>query len=360
MDLTDKAAKVRPGEELDAKSVEAFLIDNIPGLSGDMSVEQFPSGYSNLTYLVRFGSKELVLRRPPFGRKAKTAHDMGREYRILKALHPVFPYCPRPLVYSEDDTILGCPFYVMERIRGMILRKKLPAGLELTPDQMGSLCENLLDVHCRLHAIDYKAVGLEGFGKPQGYVRRQVEGWSERYKAARTPDAPAFEKVMQWLHDKVPPDFPVPTVIHNDFKFDNVVLDPDNPLKIVGVLDWEMATIGDPLMDLGCSLGYWVQRDDPPELQAAATLPTNLPGALTREELAKRYEEKTGIRMNHFDFYVCFGFFRLAVIVQQIYYRFYHGQTKDERFKRLVMVAHILEKQANKIVVDRGGGDHET
>ena len=350
MDFTDKSKEVRQGEELDVKVIEPFLKENIPGLSGPLTVEQFPSGYSNLTYLVRIGNKELVLRRPPFGRKAKTAHDMGREYRILKALNPVFPYCPEPLAYTEDESILGCPFYVMERIRGIILRKKLPEGLEFTPDQMRSLCENLLDVHYTLHSIDYKAVGLEGFGKPEGYVKRQVEGWSERYRAARTPDAPDFERVMQWLHDKMPPDFSKPSIIHNDFKFDNVMLDPDNPLKIVGVLDWEMATGGDPLMDLGCSLGYWVQSDDPPELQAVRTLSTNLPGALTRDEVVKRYEEKTGIGIDNFDFYLCFGFFRLAVIVQQIYYRFYHGQTKDERFKSLIMVAHILEAQANKTI----------
>ena len=348
MDLSDKSTKVRQGEELDVKVIEPFLKDTLPGLSGPMTVEQFPSGYSNLTYLVRIGNKELVLRRPPFGRKAKTAHDMGREYRILKALNPVFPYCPKPLAYTEDEAILGCPFYVMERIQGIILRRKLPEGLDFTADQMHSLCESLLDVHYRLHSIDYKAVGLEGFGKPEGYVKRQVEGWSERYRTARTPDAPAFEKVMQWLHDKMPPDFSKPSVIHNDFKFDNVVLSPDNPLKVVGVLDWEMATVGDPLMDLGCSLGYWVQSDDPPNLQAVGMQPTVLPGALSRDEVVKGYAEKARIRIDNFDFYYCFGLFRLAVIVQQIYYRFYHGQTKDERFKMLIMVAHILEEQANK------------
>ena len=348
MDLSDKSTKVRQGEELDVKVIEPFLKDTLPGLSGPMTVEQFPSGYSNLTYLVRIGNKELVLRRPPFGRKAKTAHDMGREYRILKALNPVFPYCPKPLAYTEDEAILGCPFYVMERIQGIILRRKLPEGLDFTADQMHSLCESLLDVHYRLHSIDYKAVGLEGFGKPEGYVKRQVEGWSERYRTARTPDAPAFEKVMQWLHDKMPPDFSKPSVIHNDFKFDNVMLSPDNPLKVVGVLDWEMATVGDPLMDLGCSLGYWVQSDDPPNLQAVGMQPTVLPGALSRDEVVEGYAEKTGIRIDNFDFYYCFGLFRLAVIVQQIYYRFYHGQTKDERFKMLIMVAHILEEQANK------------
>jgi aminoglycoside phosphotransferase (APT) family kinase protein len=350
MEFTDKPTKVRQGEELDLKAIEPFLKDNIPGLSGGILVEQFPSGYSNLTYLIRLGDRELVLRRPPFGRKAKTAHDMGREYRILNALYPVFPFCPKPLVYTEDASIMGCPFYVMERIKGIILRKTLPEGLEFTPDQMNSLCENLLDVHYKLHSLDYKAIGLEGFGKPEGYVRRQVEGWSERYRTARTPDAPRFETVMQWLQDKMPPDFSKPAVIHNDFKFDNVVLNPADPLKIVGVLDWEMATVGDPLMDLGCSLGYWVQSDDPPNLQALGTQPTSLPGALTRKELVKRYAEKAGIRIDNFDFYFCFGLFRLAVIVQQIYYRFYHGQTKDERFKMLIMVAHILEEQALRTI----------
>ena len=348
MEFTDRPTRVRQGEELDLKVIERFLSDNIPGLSGEILVEQFPSGYSNLTYLIRVGDRELVLRRPPFGRKAKTAHDMGREYRILKALNPVFPYCPKPLVYTEDASIMGCPFYVMERIKGIILRKTLPKGLEFTPDQMRSLCENLLDVHYRLHSIDYKAIGLEGFGKPEGYVKRQVEGWSERYRAARTPDAPTFEKVMQWLHDKMPPDFSKPALIHNDFKFDNVVLDPDNPLKILGVLDWEMATLGDPLMDLGCSLGYWVQSDDPSSFQASAMIPTNLPGALTRDELVKRYAEKAGIHLDNFDFYFCFGLFRLAVIAQQIYYRFYHGQTKDERFKMLIFAVHLLEEQSNR------------
>jgi aminoglycoside phosphotransferase (APT) family kinase protein len=348
MDVTDKPAKVREGEELDLKAIEGFLRDNIPGLSGAMLVEQFPSGYSNLTYLLKSGDRELVLRRPPFGRKAKTAHDMGREYRILNALSPVFPYCPKPLVFAEDTSLIGCPFYVMERIKGIILRKTLPRGLEFSPDQMRSLCENLLDVHYKLHSIDYKAIGLEGFGKPQGYVKRQVEGWAERYRAARTPDAPPFEKVMQWLHDKMPSGFLKPAVIHNDFKFDNVVLDPNNPLRIVGVLDWEMATVGDPFMDLGCSLGYWVQSDDPPNLQATGTQPTNLPGTLTRSELVKRYTGKAGIRINNLDFYFCFGLFRLAAIAQQIYYRFYHGQTKDERFKMLIIAVHVLEEQANK------------
>ncbi len=350
MNVMDKPTTVRQGEELDLKAVERFLKDNIAGLSGALVVEQFPSGFSNLTYLIRVGDKELVLRRPPFGRKAKTAHDMGRENRILTALNPVFPYCPKPLLYTEDEKVMGCPFYVMERIPGIILRKELPKGLTLSPDEMRKLCENLLDVQYKLHSIDYKSIGLEGFGKPEGYVMRQVQGWSERYRAARTPDAPDFEDVMQWLGDKMPPDSPRHAIIHNDYKFDNVVLNPDNPLEIIGVLDWEMATIGDPLMDLGSSLGYWVQNDDPREVQAIGMLPTNLPGALTRQEMVRRYAAKAGHAIDSFDFYLCFGVFRIAVILQQIYYRFYHGQTQDQRFKMLIFGVHIIDGMTKKMI----------
>ncbi|RLB00545.1 MAG: phosphotransferase family protein [Deltaproteobacteria bacterium] len=350
MDIIDKPREIRQGEELDAKAIEGFLKESIPGLTGDISIQQFPSGFSNLTYMLSVGDRNFVLRRPPFGRKAKSAHDMSREYRILNALKDVFPYAPRPVAYTEDTSIIGCPFYVMERIEGIILRKDLPEGLHFTPDEARQLCENLLDVQCELHSIDYKKVGLENFGKPEGYVKRQVEGWSERYRAAKTPDAPDFEDVMSWLHEKMPTDFRNPCIIHNDFKLDNVVLDPKNPLKIIGVLDWEMATIGDPIMDLGNSLAYWVQADDPPDVQAIRMMPTNIPGALTREELVARYAEKTGIAIDNFDFYLCFGLFRLAVIAQQIYYRYYHGQTKDERFKLLIIAVNVLEKSALSII----------
>lgn len=350
MDITDKTVHVRKGEELDLKKVEEFLKDTISGLEGELVVEQFPSGYSNLTYLIRVGDRDMVLRRPPFGKKAKSAHDMGREYRILSALKDVYPYCPRPLVYTQDDSVMGSPFYVMERIKGIILRKDLPEGLVLTPEQVSKLCERLLDVHYELHSIDYKKVGLEGFGKPEGYVNRQIDGWSKRYRDARTPDAPDFEQIMQWLYDKMPADFSRPAIIHNDYKFDNVVLKEDDPLKIIGVLDWEMATIGDPLMDLGSSLGYWVQADDSANAQAVRVLPTNIPGALTREEMVQRYARMAGITIDNFDFYLCFGIFRLAVIAQQIYYRFYHGQTKDERFRMLIVAVHVLEENANMII----------
>jgi len=350
MDLQDTPVQIRKGEELDTAKVGEFLKDTIGGLSGEVTVKQFPSGYSNLTYLITVGTRDLVLRRPPFGRKAKSAHDMGREYKILSALNPVFPYCPRPLLYTEDETVMGCPFYVMERLQGIILRKDLPEGLDFSPDYARGLCENLIDIQHKLHTIDYTRIGLENFGKPVGYVKRQVDGWSERYRQARTPDAPDFEETMQWLLDKMPRESDRPGIIHNDYKLDNVVLNPDNPVQIIGILDWEMATIGDPLMDLGSSLAYWVQADDPDNVQAIRMMPTHIPGALTRDELVARYAMKSGRKIDDFDYYLCFGLFRLAVIAQQIYYRFYHGQTKDKRFGMLIFAVNILDEAANDLI----------
>ncbi len=346
----DEPVDVREGEELDLGKVEVYLKDTIPGLEGEVSVKQFPSGFSNLTYLVKTGDKEMILRRPPFGKKAKSAHDMSREYRILNVLQSVFPYSPKPLAYTEDPDVMGCPFYVMERIKGIVLRKKFPKGLVLPVEDVKKLCENLMAVFCELHALDYKKIGLEGFGKPDGYVRRQVEGWSRRYRDARTPDAPDFEKVMQWLDDHMPADSLQPTIIHNDYKFDNVVLNPENPLEIIGVLDWEMTTIGDPLMDLGGSMAYWINHDDPEEYKLISMLPTTEYCMITLKELLDQNKKKTGRQIDTFDFYYCFGLFRLSVIAQQIYYRYYHGQTKDERFSLLIIAIQALEKAAMRVI----------
>ncbi len=350
MDFIDRTKAIRPGEELDLTRLEPYLKGVIPGLEGPMTVDQFPSGHSNLTYLIRCGGREMVLRRPPFGRKAKTAHDMGREYRVLKALRPSFPYCPEPLAYTEDESILGCPFFVMERIRGIILRRDLPKGMSFTPQEARKLCENLVDTLVNLHAVDVAKAGLKDFGKPEGYIRRQVEGWSERYRAARTPDAPDCEAVMAWLVEKRPPESDRVSIIHNDFRFDNVVLHPEDPFRIIGILDWEMATIGDPLMDLGAALSYWVEKGDPPEYHAIRLGPTEIEGALTRQEVLERYLEKTGMLTASMDFFRAFGLFRLAVIAQQIYYRFYHGQTKDQRFQLMIVAVHALEKEARKVI----------
>ncbi len=350
MEFIDQPAEVRTGEELNASVIETFLRDSIPDLEGVMTIGQFPGGHSNLTYLVTFGNKEMVLRRPPFGFKARTAHDMGREYRILKALKPYYPYCPEPLIYSDDNTVMDCPFYVMERMKGIILRKSLPKGLVLSPDEVNQIFKNVVKAQSLLHAIDYRKTGLENLGRPDGYVSRQVEGWSSRYRAARTPDAPDFESVMDWLGDNSPPDSSDSCIIHNDFKFDNIVLDSSNPLKITGILDWEMATIGDPLMDIGSSMGYWVQKDDSSEMQAMRTLPTHLEGAMTRRQYMNYYSEISGRPLKNIEFYRGFGLFRLAVIAQQIYYRFYHGQTSDKRFQMLIFAVAVLEKEAKKLM----------
>lgn len=350
MSLTDQPKDVREGEELDAAAIEDFLKSSVEGLSGDIHIRQFPGGYSNLTYLITVGDREMVLRRPPFGTKVKTAHDMGREYRILKALRPVFPYCPEPLAYTEDESVMGCPFYVMERLKGIILRKDLPKGLSLSPDQMRQLCEKLLDVHVELHSIDVGKVGLDNLGKPEGYVRRQVEGWSGRYEKARTDNAPDLGALTAWIKEKMPPDSDSPAIIHNDYRFDNVVLDENDPMKIIGVLDWEMATCGDPLMDLGNSLAYWVQKDDPAEMQVLRLMPTDVDGALTREELAARYAEKSGRNVDNIDYYFCFGLFRLAVVAQQIYKRYHDGLTKDKRFANLIFGVQILNNRALQVI----------
>jgi aminoglycoside phosphotransferase (APT) family kinase protein len=350
MTLIDSSQPIRPQEGFDEAPLEAFLREQLPDLEGPMSVRQFPSGFSNLTYHLRFGARELVMRRPPIGTKAHSAHDMKREFTILKALKPLFPYCPQALLYCDDQTLLGSPFYVMERLRGIILRKHLPPGLTFAPREMRQLCETWLDVLIELHRIDYRRAGLEDMGRPTGYVRRQVEGWTRRYRSAQTDDAPDFEPVMAWLADHMPPDTSAPAIIHNDYRFDNVVLDEGEPRKIIGVLDWEMATVGDPLMDLGNTLAYWVQADDTEELQLMRLMPTHLEGALTRKALCDRYLEKTERSVEDFAFYSAFGLFRLAVIAQQIYYRYYHGQTGDKRFKMLILGVHVLAKTARRVI----------
>jgi aminoglycoside phosphotransferase (APT) family kinase protein len=354
MTITDQAAEIRKGEELDVAAVGMFLCDALGGMDGPLEIRQYPAGFSNLTYAVTAGKREMVLRRPPFGRKAKSAHDMGREFKMLSALHPVFPYCPRPLAYTEDESIMGCPFYVMERISGVILRKDLPPGLSLDPKKARRLCENMIDLQQKLHGLDYASIGLADFGKPGGYVKRQVDGWSRRYRDARTPDVPDFEAAMAWLDRHQPPDSPLPGIIHNDYKFDNMVLNSDHPTEIIGILDWEMATIGDPLMDLGASISYWVNRDDPEEAQLMRMMPTTIDGMMTRKELVARYSEKSGIDTGDFDFYFAFGLFRLAVIAQQIYYRFYHGQTTDKRFIKLGFAVGLLDTMTRRVM--EGGG----
>jgi len=326
---------VRPGEELRSHRLFDYLTSHLPHITGPLTIEQFPAGFSNLTYLLRAGDRELVLRRPPIGAKIKTAHDMSREYRILSHLHPVYKKVPRPLLFCDDEEILGAPFYVMERVTGIILRAQKPSGFDLSPEVMRRLSETFVENFAEIHEIDYAAAGLADLGSPQGYVRRQVEGWTKRYYNARTDDVPAIERLADWLHQNQPGDSERSALIHNDYKYDNLVLSPEDLGRVVAVLDWEMATIGDPLMDFGTSLAYWVEKTDPEEWQRYGFGLTSLPGSFTRAELLDHYSRRTGRRIDDPVFYFAYGLLKIAVIVQQIYFRYQKGLTRDPRFAQL-------------------------
>jgi aminoglycoside phosphotransferase (APT) family kinase protein len=354
----DRPTAVRVGETLDLKRLKAYLALQLPDLEGPITVEQFPAGHSNLTYSLRFGERELVLRRPPFGAKIKTAHDMGREYRILSHLADVYARVPRPLLYCQDPAVLGAPFYLMERLRGVILRSQVPQGLALTPALARALSSSLVDNLVEIHSVDYEAAGLGDLGRPAGYVQRQIEGWTRRYQNARTDDVPAVERVAAWLADHMLPEAGA-SLIHNDYKYDNLVLAPDDLSRIIGVLDWEMATVGDPLMDLGTTLGYWVDANDPDELQQLAFGVTTLPGNLNRRELAQRYAEQSGHDLSHVLFYFVYGLFKIIVIVQQIYARYRAGLTQDPRFAVLNHVVLALGSAAT-LAIEKGRIDDLT
>jgi aminoglycoside phosphotransferase (APT) family kinase protein len=340
---------MRAGEELDVARVDAWLKGRVPGLSGAPEVTQYSGGASNWTYRLRYESHDLVLRRPPEGTKAKSAHDMGREYRIQGALRPVFPFVPEMIAFCDDLSVVGCEFYVMRRLDGVILRRNPPRDLSLTPDQTRRLCLNVIDTLIALHRVDVRSAGLETLGRGAGYARRQIEGWSDRYRKARTWNVPRFERVMTWLAAQTPEDTGT-CVIHNDFRFDNVVLDPKDPTRVIGVLDWEMATLGDPLMDLGNALAYWVQRDDDFFIRSLRRQPTHLPGMLSRREVVDYYAERTGRSTGHWAFYEVYGRFRLAVIAQQIYYRYQQGQTRNPAFRNFWMFVTYLGWRCERII----------
>lgn len=354
----DPTRTVRPGEELDTAWIERFLLERLPGSSGPLLIEQFPSGHSNLTYRLNLGGRELVLRRPPFGAKAiKAGHDMQREFRLLQALHPTFGRVPRPLVFvPEDASPLGAPFYVMERVPGLILRNRPPPGLDLTAERMRALSEAFVDQLVALHAIDLDASGLREFGKPEGYLSRQVHGWTERYAKARTDEIPELDAVAQWLAHELPTQGD-PALIHNDFKYDNLVLDPET-LGVRAVLDWEMATVGDPLSDLGMALAYWIQADDPKALRALDLGLTGLPGNLTRAEIVRRYGSATGRDTRQVGWHYVLSLFKVAVIAQQIYARFHKGLTHDERFSSLIGAVRTLGRFAAE-TIDRGNREFQ-
>lgn len=341
------AGAVRAGEELDVAAVDAWLKERVPGLEGVPRVTQFRGGASNWTYRLQYEKDDLILRRPPAGTKAKSAHDMSREFHVQKALKSAFPLVPDMVAACDDASVLGAPFYIMRRVDGVIPRKEMPVPLD--ERQARALCERFVDTLVALHKVDPARAGLATLGKGPGYARRQIEGWSDRYRKARTWNVPTFEPVMAWLAARVPDDAAA-CVIHNDFRFDNLVLDPADPTRVVGVLDWEMATIGDPLMDLGNALAYWTQADDGWFARAIRRQPTHLPGMMTREELVARYFEKSGLPPRDMTFHQVYGLFRLAGIVQQIYYRYHRGETRNPAFRSFWLVTHHLHARCRKLM----------
>ena len=347
--MDEDTIAVRTGEQLDWEKVEQYLRAHIPDIgAGTLEVRQFPSGASNLTYLVLIGDWEGVLRRPPFGPVAPRAHDMQRESGLLARISPVFPLAPRPYLFCNDLDIMGVPFYVMERRKGIVLNDTFPIGTEVTPELGRRISEMVVDTLVAIHAIDWQAAGLAEFGHPEGFLKRQVLSWIERYTRSQSEKSPDATTVTRWLAKHIPVS-PAPALIHNDFKLNNMLLDEHDLARPVAVLDWEMTTIGDPLFDLAISLGYWVQADDPAELREILPTVTYLPGFYSRAEFMERYAQKSGRDLSSMHFYLTFAYFKLAVILQQIYIRWLRGQTQDQRFAIFGSRINILVEHATRL-----------
>jgi aminoglycoside phosphotransferase (APT) family kinase protein len=338
-------APVREGEELNTAALEEYLRHHLgellPGKVLDatnISLEQFPGGHSNLTYLVRLGGHEFVLRRPPFGPVAPTAHDMPREYRLLQAVHPLFDRAPQPYLLCDDSSVIGVPFYLMERRRGMVVRRDTPPEIGNDLGLRARVSESMIRTLAELHAVDIYSSGLVAIGKPIGFVTRQVKGWTDRWQRAKTRELEVIDDILKWLEQRIPPE-PDPeqgrpaSLVHNDFKLDNVMLDPADPTRVEAVLDWEMCTVGDPLIDLGIFLCYWPMKDDPEAWRESISPVTTEPGWLNRAQLIDKYAEITGRDLSNIKFYQVFALFKTAVVLQQIYFRYVRGQTRDDRFK---------------------------
>lgn len=344
----DKPRSVRAGEELDLTTLNDYLRVTAPGMGTILEVRQYPGGFSNLTYWLKTDRAEYVLRRPPFGAAIKGGHDMGREFRVLSLLKGHYNKIPAPVVFCDELAVLGAPFYIMQRVEGIILRAAMAPALQLSPERMRLLAEALIDNLATIHALDIQATGLIQLGKPEGYVQRQVEGWIKRYHTAETDTIPAMHRVENWLVENYPTG-QSPAFLHNDYKYDNVVLAPESlsggaAVVIRGVLDWEMATVGDPLMDVGATLAYWSETGDSPAYRQFNL--TWLPGNLTRKEVAERYAQKSGRDLTHILFYYVFGLYKNAVIAQQIYARWKQGHSQDARFGHLLPMIKELASKA--------------
>ncbi len=334
--------EVRKGEELPEATLKTFLHEHqlITDMDSEWKVHQYSTGFSNLTYLIEIENKELVLRRPPRG-AVKRGHDMGREYKVLSGLNKGFSKAPKAYVYTDDAAIIGAPFYLMEKVEGIILTNQSVKKRGVTAEEFGTISSSWLDTFVELHALDYEAVGLGDLGRPDGYVERQVRNWGKQYLAAATDDIPEAQQLMAWLTEHQPTEYDH-CLIHNDYKYDNVVFADDSWQAISAILDWEMCTLGDPLMDLGAAIAYWITAEDDPLIRMTFPYPTALPGNPTRLELVEQYAQKSGRQVNDLTFYYAFGLFKNAVIVQQIYYRYQKGLTTNEKFANLNHITKLF------------------
>jgi aminoglycoside phosphotransferase (APT) family kinase protein len=346
--------RVREDEDFDRDAAERYMREHIEGLpEGKLEVWQFPSGASNLTYLVKIGDWEGVLRRPPLGPVPPKAHDMERESKLLMKIHEAFTLAPKPYFFTDDESIIGAQFYVMERRKGVIVDEEFPEGVEPTEELCRGMSRMVADTLVELHAVDWREADLEDLGRPEGFLQRQVKGWIGRYDEAKTEEIEEVGPLTDWLTKDIP-ESPDPTIVHNDYKLNNLVLNPDDLTEVRAVLDWEMTTIGDPLFDLAVSLSYWVEPDDPQELKEVLPTVTDTPGFITRKEFIDYYAEKSGRDLSRMHWYMVFGYFKLAVILQQIYVRWHKGQTKDERFanfnervRNLILHANALAEKGD-------------
>ncbi|MEM7110877.1 MAG: phosphotransferase family protein [Chloroflexota bacterium] len=339
---------VRSDERFNEEKIADFLRGKLPGTERPLTVRQFGGGAANLTYLLDYGTHEYVLRRPPLGPVAKSAHDMGREYRVLSVLHEVFPLAPKAYLYSEDVDLIGAPFFVMDRKQGVVVRQTIPNIYADVPNAARRMSEALVDALAAFHAVDYEAIGLDQLGKPDGFVERQIEGWFRRWHKAKTDDLPEMERVYSWLKDNLP-TASAHSLIHNDYKLDNVMLSADDPGKMVAIFDWDMCTLGDPLSDLGSLLCYWTEPTDPMYMLKSSMMPTGDVGFMTRAELVQRYAEKSGRDVHNINFYHALGLYRLVVIIAQIYIRYARGQTQDARFARFGQMIPLMAKAAEAV-----------
>ena len=349
-EFIDNPTKIREGEGLDNKILNNYLSNFLDIDKSNFELFQFPSGFSNLTYLIKSNNKEYILRKPPIGAKIKSGHDMSREFNVLSALDKDYKKSPTPIHYCNDISIIGSDFYIMERIRGTVLRSNNYKKILTDKTKYNFIASEFVDTLVELHKLNIEKIGLTGFGRPEGYSSRQVYGWTKRYENSKTSDIPEINSVIKWLHENITESKYV-SLIHNDFKYDNLVLDSNN-LSVKSVLDWEMCTTGDPFMDLGTSLAYWINKDDPDYMREINLNITSNENNPKRGEILEMYSNRFGAHIEKIVFYFVFGLFKIAVIVQQIYFRYKNGLTKDIRFKHLDLVVLSYARMA-KTSIDK-------